>query len=59
MVQEDFSEGQQLGVSGTPSVVLNDKLIVGACPAQTFEQAIELELAGTPFFVQECQVISQ
>lgn len=59
MVQEDFAEGQQLGVSGTPSVVLNDKLIVGACPAQTFEQAIELELAGTPFFVQECQVISQ
>lgn len=57
-VQADFVEGQQIGVSGTPSVVINDKLVVGACPAQTFEQAIALELEGIPFFVEECQVIT-
>lgn len=58
LVQQDFQEAQRVGVTGTPSVVINDKLIVGACPISTFEQAIELELAGTPFFVQECQVIT-
>ena len=57
-VQADFGEGQQIGVTGTPSVALNDKLIVGACPAETFDQAIALELESTPFFVEECRVIT-
>lgn len=58
LVQEDFQTAQSVGVTGTPSVAINDKLIVGACPISTFEQAIALELEGTPFFVQECQVIT-
>ncbi|MCH8519328.1 MAG: DsbA family protein [Nanoarchaeota archaeon] len=58
LVQQDFQEAQSVGVTGTPSVVINDKLIVGACPISTFEQAIQLELAGTPFYVNECQIIT-
>ena len=58
LVQQDFQEAQRSGVTGTPSVVINDKLIVGACPISTFEQAIALELEGTPFYVQECQIIT-
>ena len=58
LVQQDFQEAQSIGVTGTPSVAINDKLIVGACPISTFEQAIRLELEGTPFYVRECQVIT-
>lgn len=58
LVQQDFQEAQSIGVTGTPSVAINDKLIIGACPISTFEQAIALELQGTPFYVQECQVIT-
>ena len=58
LVQQDFQEAQSIGVTGTPSVAINDKLIVGACPISTFEQAIALELEGTPYYVNECQVIT-
>lgn len=57
-IQEDFQEGQGIGVTGTPSVALNDKLIVGACPISTYDEAISLELEGVDFYVQECSVIT-
>lgn len=41
-VAVDFSEGQSIGVTGTPSFLVNSTPIVGAQPIQVFEQAIDL-----------------
>ena len=41
VVQEDFREGQDLGVSGTPAFFINGRVIVGLQPLETFERAIE------------------
>lgn len=40
-VQEDFTEGQSIGVTGTPTFVINGVPTIGAQPVQAFEQAIE------------------
>ena len=41
VVQADFREGQDLGVSGTPTFYINGRVIVGLQPLETFERAIE------------------
>ncbi len=41
----DVSAGQAVGVSGTPSFLINGTLLVGAQPFENFEQIIEAELA--------------
>ncbi|MDP9410159.1 MAG: thioredoxin domain-containing protein [Actinomycetota bacterium] len=41
VVQADFREGQRLGISGTPTFIINDQVLVGLQPLQVFEQAIE------------------
>lgn len=43
-VDNDFEDGQRAGVSGTPSFVINGRLIIGAQPFVTFEEAIESAL---------------
>ncbi|WP_299443111.1 thioredoxin domain-containing protein [uncultured Phycicoccus sp.] len=40
-VRADFAEGQALGVTGTPAFIVNGQPIIGAQPAEVFEQAIE------------------
>jgi len=40
-VQADFREGQELGISGTPTFFINDRALVGLQPVATFEEAIE------------------
>ncbi len=40
-VQEDFVEGQQRGITGTPTFFINGQTLVGLQSKQTFEQAIE------------------
>jgi protein-disulfide isomerase len=40
-VAEDFEEGQNAGVSGTPAFDINGDLIVGLQSLETFEQVIE------------------
>jgi protein-disulfide isomerase len=45
-VQDDASEAQRLGVTGTPSFLVNGKPIVGAQPYEVFKQAIDAELTG-------------
>jgi protein-disulfide isomerase len=48
-VNADASEGQRLGVTGTPSFLINGKPLVGAQPFEAFQQAIDAALAdGTP-----------
>ncbi len=40
-VQEDFAEGQAIGVTGTPAFVINGVPVIGAQPTAVFEQTIE------------------
>lgn len=44
IVKKDLSDGAAAGVSGTPTVFVNGKKIVGAQPFAVFEAAIEAEL---------------
>ena len=41
VVQADFREAQQRGVSGTPTFVINGTVIVGLQPVEVFERTIE------------------
>jgi protein-disulfide isomerase len=41
LVQRDFREGQRLGVNGTPTFVINDRVLVGLQPVGVFEKTIE------------------
>ncbi|MCW1966894.1 MAG: DsbA family protein [Anaerolineae bacterium] len=46
-VQADSEEGQRFGVRGTPSFVINGKLVVGAQPYSVFKTAIDEALKNT------------
>ncbi|HEV2743743.1 MAG TPA: thioredoxin domain-containing protein, partial [Rubrobacter sp.] len=41
VVQADFRQGQDLGISGTPTFIINGEVLVGLQPLETFENAIE------------------
>ena len=41
LVSRDFQEGQSIGVTGTPSFLINGTPVVGAQPVEVFEQAID------------------
>jgi protein-disulfide isomerase len=43
-VTQDLKEGQQYGVSSTPTVFINGRAVMGAAPFETFEEIIEDEL---------------
>ena len=43
VVEKDFREGQDAGISSTPSFVINGRVLVGPQPLETFEQIIEEE----------------
>ena len=58
-VQAEATQGQQLGVQGTPAFFVNGRIISGACPSQTFDQAIQAEIAGKKWSSNNCQVIVQ
>lgn len=42
----DRTEGSSLGITGTPSFVVNGELLIGAQPYAVFEQSIENALSG-------------
>ena len=44
VVEKDIAKGNEVGVRGTPAVFVNGKLISGAHPYKTFEQAVLSEL---------------
>ena len=46
-VLKDVDEGTRLGVSGTPTFVINGRLVSGAQPLESFARVIEDELART------------
>jgi protein-disulfide isomerase len=41
LVEEDFREGQRIGVNGTPTFLINDQVLVGLQPIGVFEKVIE------------------
>jgi len=41
LVQQDFQQGQRIGVNGTPTFFVNDQVLVGLQPLGVFENAIE------------------
>lgn len=45
-IQADLQAGQAAGVTGTPSFLINNQLVVGALPTETFRQYIETVLSG-------------
>lgn len=45
LVKKDTDQGSSAGVSGTPSFVINGKLVVGAQPFEEFKKVIDEELA--------------
>lgn len=45
-VQIDYNEGLQIGISGTPSFLVNGTLVVGAVPYPSFDQALQTLLAA-------------
>jgi len=40
-VAEDFQEGQEMGITGTPTFVINGRVVAGLQPVEVFEEAIE------------------
>ena len=48
LIRQDLWEGEQAGVRGTPSFLINGQLIQGAHPFETFQQLIEAELENAP-----------
>jgi len=46
-VQKDFDDGNSAGVSGTPSLFINGRLVVGAQPYASFKAIIDEELKKT------------
>ena len=45
-IQQDYSDGKTLGLSGTPSWFINGEKIEGAIPHDTFIKNIELLING-------------
>jgi protein-disulfide isomerase len=45
LVQQDMTEGNSYGVSSTPAIFVNGRLISGAQPFEVFDQMIREELA--------------
>jgi protein-disulfide isomerase len=45
-VKAEMAEGQSLGITGTPSFVINGRLLVGAQPIDAFKAVIDDELAS-------------
>ena len=45
IVEQVFREAQDAGIQGTPTFLINGRIIVGAQPLEVFEQMIEEELA--------------
>lgn len=48
LIRQDQWDGQQAGVQGTPSFLVNGQLFAGAYPYQVFEEIIEAALAEEP-----------
>lgn len=46
IVESEMSEGNSVGVTGTPAFFINGRLLGGAFPFASFKEVIDMELAG-------------
>ena len=47
-IQADASDAARVGISGTPSFVVNGRILIGALPFSDFKTVIDEELAAKP-----------
>ncbi len=47
LVEAEASEGNSIGITGTPGFLINGRLLGGAFPYESFKEIIDKELAGT------------
>jgi protein-disulfide isomerase len=47
-INNQIKEGAQLGVTGTPTFFINNKMLVGAQPFSVLKEVIDAELNGSP-----------
>ncbi len=52
-ISQHLQQGQELGVTGTPTFFINDKKLVGAQPFPILEEIVERELEGPPDSVED------
>ncbi|MFH1056432.1 MAG: thioredoxin domain-containing protein [Candidatus Micrarchaeota archaeon] len=52
-IEESLNLGAQVGIGGTPGFIINGVVFAGACPYQTFQQAIDAAAEGKKFSVDE------
>ncbi|MEP7215030.1 MAG: thioredoxin domain-containing protein [Anaerolineaceae bacterium] len=48
LINGQLQRGSALGINGTPTFVINNKMVVGAQPAAVFDEIIDRELKGSP-----------
>lgn len=48
IINKQIQEGAQLGVNGTPTFFINNKMLVGAQPFSVLQEVINAELKGSP-----------
>ena len=48
LINAQLQRGTALGINGTPTFVINNKMIVGAQPSVIFDEVIDKELKGSP-----------
>ena len=48
LINGQLQRGSALGINGTPTFVINNKMIVGAQPGVIFDEIIDRELKGSP-----------
>jgi protein-disulfide isomerase len=53
IINQHLALGNQLGVTGTPTFFINDKMVVGAQPTAVFIEVIERELEGPPSSIED------
>ncbi len=48
LITRHYSYGTQLGITGTPTFYINNKMLIGSQPLAIFEEIVAAELAGSP-----------
>ncbi|GAB4322773.1 MAG: hypothetical protein Kow0010_03690 [Dehalococcoidia bacterium] len=52
VINEHLQRGSALGVTGTPTFFINNKMVVGAQPPAVFQEIIQAELDGSPTSIE-------
>lgn len=47
-IEANMAEGRRMGVTGTPTFIVNGKLLVGAQPTEVFQRVLDRELKQQP-----------